>query len=90
MEQKIAHAVGGERVELPAEFEDHRANVRRSLARRGRSDATVRVYRKSYDAFWGWATARSLADPAAVDHGVISRRDLRPYLRTPPTLTVSE
>ena len=60
-------------MELPAELEDHWADFRRSLARRGRSPATVRVYRKSYEAFWGWATIEGTADPAAVDHRVVNR-----------------
>jgi integrase len=30
------------------------------------------VYRKSYDAFWGWAVANGVSDPAAVDHRVIN------------------
>lgn len=61
-------------VELPGELEDHWADFRRSLARRGRSAATVRVYRKSYEAFWGWAAPAGVStDPAQVDHTVINR-----------------
>lgn len=60
-------------LELPADLEDHWHDFRRSLTRRGRSDATVRVYRKSFDAFWAWATAQGIGDPGQVTHTVINR-----------------
>jgi len=40
---------------------------RRSLARKGRSDATATVYRKSSEQFWQWAIGAGIkTDPAAV------------------------
>jgi integrase len=59
---------------LTDELEDHWHDFRRSLTRRGRSDATVRVYRKSFESFWGWATEAGIAaDPAVVDHTVVNK-----------------
>ena len=58
--------------ELPGELEDYWADFRRSLARRGRSEATVLVYRKSFVPFWAWATSVGIVDPAEVDHKVIN------------------
>ena len=60
-------------VELPGELEDYWADFRRSLARRGRSAATVLVYRKSFVPFWTWAVSVGIVDPADVDHKVINR-----------------
>ncbi len=59
---------------LPDELEEHWHDFRRSLARRGRSPATVTVYRKSFEQFWQWALDNDVdADPARVDHTVINR-----------------
>ncbi len=55
------------------ELEDLWHDFRRSLARRNRSESTVTVYRKSFDAFWRWAVAEGVSDPADVDHRVINR-----------------
>jgi site-specific recombinase XerD len=56
------------------ELEDLWHDFRRSLARRGRSLATIGVYRKSFETFWRWAESAGIAaDPAAVDHNVINR-----------------
>ncbi len=55
------------------ELEDLWHDFRRSLARRNRSESTVTVYKKSFDAFWRWAVAEGVSDPADVDHRVINR-----------------
>jgi site-specific recombinase XerD len=58
--------------ELPDGLEDLWHDFRRSLARRGRSEATVKVYRKSFEAFWRWAVPQGIEDPAQVDHRTIN------------------
>lgn len=59
---------------LPDELEDLWHDFRRSLARRGRSNSTLAVYRKSYEQFWTWALDNNVApDPASVDHNVVNR-----------------
>ena len=58
---------------LPDEIEDYWHDFRRSLARRGRSKATVEVYRKSFEQFWKWALMAGVKpDPASVDHAVLN------------------
>lgn len=57
---------------LPEDLEDHWDDFRRSLARRGRSQSTVTVYRKSFDSFWRWAVDNSVTDPADVDYRTIN------------------
>ncbi|MDQ1478260.1 MAG: hypothetical protein QOE62_3489 [Actinomycetota bacterium] len=58
---------------LPDELEEHWHDFRRSLARRGRSPATVTVYRKSFEQFWTWALENNVEpDPAAVDGATIN------------------
>lgn len=57
---------------LPGELEDHWHDFRRSLTRRGRSDSTVTVYRKSYDNFWRWAIEQGVIDPADVDYRLVN------------------
>ena len=51
------------------ELEDWWHDYRRSLKRRGRSEATARSYRKSFGRFWRWARLNGIdSDPAAVDY----------------------
>lgn len=69
---------------MPDGLEDHWADFRRSLARRNRADATLTVYRKSFDAFWRWAVAEGISDPAEVDHRVINR--WTDYMLTAPAI----
>jgi hypothetical protein len=46
----------------------------RSLRRRGRSEATARIYGQPYDRFWHWALAEGLPpDPGAVSTAYINR-----------------
>ena len=53
--------------ELPDGLEDWWTDYARSLARRGRSDDTIAVYRKSYARFWRWALDHGTEpDPAAI------------------------
>jgi site-specific recombinase XerD len=53
--------------DFPEELEDWWSDFDRSLVRRQRSDATRRLYRDNFDAFWGWALDVGLdPDPAAV------------------------
>ncbi len=85
---------------LPEELEEHWHEFRRSLARRRRSNATVTVYRKSFEQFWTWALADGVKpDPGAVDHAVINAwtdflltapalRNGRPVFKTDPTTGV--
>jgi site-specific recombinase XerD len=52
---------------LDGALEDWWADYARSLRRRGRSDRTIDVYRRSFDRFWRWACDNGTpADPAAV------------------------
>jgi hypothetical protein len=45
-----------------------------SLRRRGRSDATTRIYGQSYTRFWDWALAEGLPpDPGAVSTAYVNR-----------------
>src|SRR3546814_259911 len=69
---------------LPGELEDLWHDFRRSLARRNRSDATVKVYRKSFDSFWRWAVERGIEDPADVDYRTIN--DWTDHLITAPAM----
>jgi hypothetical protein len=64
---------GAGREALPGGLEDLWANFRRPLARRNRSESTVKVYRKSFDAFWRWAIDQGVTNPAAVDHRFLKR-----------------
>jgi integrase/recombinase XerC len=49
--------------------EDAWSDFRRSLARKGRSDDTVEIYRKSFESFWRWgATVELPPDPSAVTY----------------------
>jgi integrase/recombinase XerC len=46
----------------------------RSLRRRGRSDATARIYGQSFERFWRWALPEGLPpDPAAVSTDYVNR-----------------
>lgn len=48
-------------------IEDAWSDFRRSLARKGRSEHTVGIYRKSYESFWRWADDHDLPpDPGRV------------------------
>jgi site-specific recombinase XerD len=50
-------------------IEDAWSDFRRSLARKGRSEDTVAIYRKSFESFWRWADAASIPrDPSAVSY----------------------
>jgi site-specific recombinase XerD len=70
---------------LPDELEEHWHDFRRSLARRGRSAATVTVYRKSFEQFWTWALEHGgEPDPAAVDYTTVNR--WTDYLLTAPAI----
>jgi site-specific recombinase XerD len=70
----------------------------RSLRRRGRSERTIGTYRRSFDDFWGFQSARSLDDPAAVTRDDVnrwtdnlvsrSRRDGRAGALTPQTVAI--
>ena len=52
---------------LHPELEDAWHDFRRSRLRKGRSEHTIGIYRKSYDDFWRWAQdARRRPDPARV------------------------
>lgn len=64
--------VSGDPGGLPDELEELWHDFRRSLVRRGRSESTVKVYRKSYDSFWRWATEQGITDPADVDYRTIN------------------
>ena len=67
---------GHHRWYLPADF-------RRSLACSGRSDATVKVYRKSFDSFWTWATDAETGEriPKCIEPATrrIRYANLRPF-----------
>jgi site-specific recombinase XerD len=55
-------------------LEDWWADYARSLRRRGRSDATARVYRQSFERLWRWALTQGLPpDPAAVSTAMVNR-----------------
>jgi integrase len=50
-------------------LEDAWADFRRSLARKGRSEHTAEIYRKSFESFWGWADGADLSpDPGEITH----------------------
>jgi integrase len=54
---------------LHPHIEDAWTDFRRSLARRGRSEHTVAIYRKSLESFWNWAADHDLPpDPGAITH----------------------
>lgn len=68
---------------LPDPLEDWWADYARSLRRRGKSDKTAALYRKSYVRFWRWASGEGVPpDPEAVTrellHGWLD------FLRTEP------
>jgi site-specific recombinase XerD len=52
--------------EIPAELEDWWADFARSLRRRGRSDATANLYRRSWLRFWRWALDEGARTPSSV------------------------
>jgi integrase len=59
--------------ELPEALADWWADFARSLRRRGRSDATARVYHQSFARFWRWALDEGLPpDPAAVSTAYVN------------------
>lgn len=70
--------------ELPEHLQDLWHDFRRSLARKGRSENTAMVYRKSFDAFWTWALEQDISDPAEVDYRVINKWS--DFLLTAPTI----
>jgi site-specific recombinase XerD len=70
--------------ELPEALDDLWHDFRRSLARRNRSESTVKVYRKSFDAFWRWAIEQGITDPGEVDHRTINA--WTDYLLTAPAI----
>lgn len=50
-------------------IEDAWSDFRRSLVRKGRSEHTIAIYRKSLESFWTWAEGKGLPpDPGAVTH----------------------
>ena len=51
------------------------ADSSRSLRRRGRSQATIALYRRSFDQFWHWAERRQLE---AIEH--VNRDEVNAYL----------
>lgn len=54
---------------LDPHIEDAWADFRRSLTRKGRSEHTAAIYRKSFEGFWRWAEAEGLPpDPGAVTY----------------------
>lgn len=58
---------------LADRLEDEWASFARSLTRRGRSPATVKVYRKSFVNFWRWARDHDRpADPEAITRADIN------------------
>jgi site-specific recombinase XerD len=60
--------------DLPEALTDWWDDFARSLRRRGRSEATARIYGQSYDRFWTWALAEGLPpDPGAVSTAYINR-----------------
>jgi hypothetical protein len=63
----------GGHYDLPGDLDDNWDDFRRSLARRGRSERTIRTYRDFYVDFWRWAPAVGVEpNPAAVDHQVVN------------------
>lgn len=69
---------------LPGVLEELWDDFRRALARRNRSESTLRIYRKSYDDFWRWATTVGITDPAEVDFRTIN--GWTDYLLTAPAI----
>jgi len=60
--------------DIPAPLVDWWDDFACSLQRRGRSEATARIYGQSYTRFWHWALAEGLPpDPAAVSTAYINR-----------------
>ena len=59
-------------VQQTPELEQEWDDFTRSLARKGRSAATIAIYRKSFDSFWGWAETEGVTDPADVTHRTIN------------------
>jgi site-specific recombinase XerD len=60
--------------DIPGPLADWWDDFARSLRRRGRSEATARIYGQSYTRFWIWALGEGLpADPAAVSTAYVNR-----------------
>ncbi len=57
-------------------IEDAWSDFRRSLARKGRSEDTTEIYRKSFDSFWRWAESSGLPQ----DPGAITYRDVNAWV----------
>jgi carbonic anhydrase/acetyltransferase-like protein (isoleucine patch superfamily) len=67
-----------ERDPLPAALEDWWHDFHRSLRRRGRSDTTAAMYRRSFERFWRWALglvmdSATVAESAFVGAGCLVR-----------------
>lgn len=58
--------------DIPAGLEDWWTDYARSLRRRGKSEATVRVYRQSYERFWRWGMTHDLTDPGDITTAVVN------------------
>jgi len=58
---------------LSETLEDWWADFARSLRRRGRSDATINLYRRSYERFWCWAIENRGAGPDDVTTAEVNR-----------------
>jgi site-specific recombinase XerD len=59
---------------LDPTLEDAWGDFRRSLARKGRSEATVVIYRSSFESFWRWADANGIKpDPSTVTYTDVNR-----------------
>lgn len=55
-------------------IEDAWSDFRRSLARKGRSEDTAEIYRKSFESFWRWAADTGLGhDPSAITYRDVNR-----------------
>lgn len=60
--------------DLPDGLEDWWADYSRSLRRRGKSEATIQLYRKSYMRFWRWALDEAdIDDPDDVTRRILHR-----------------
>src|SRR4051812_15503145 len=62
----------GDQYGLPADVEDNWDDFRRSLARRNRTEGTIRSYRAFFVDFWRWAVSTGVTDPREVDRQVIN------------------
>jgi site-specific recombinase XerD len=58
--------------DIPDGLEDWWADYARSLRRRDRSEATVRVYRQSYERFWRWALTHDLSGPGDITTTIVN------------------